>query len=406
MKQSILVIALLAVLFVACSEEQQPISPTPETQTQSKIRTPEEAAKVAQALIDAKFGVQTRSSQVEIQDVEVVGNQASRSNSDTLIYAVNFSDNQGFALVSASYEGVDLLGYTDSGTFDESEINEESGFSYFMDAAKDYVLDNLSIGDVPTKPGRDPSTYIKIIHHVAGPHLEVEWGQKYPEGLYCMNGISGCVQTACAQIMSYIKEPASIVLTYPNRDKDTETLDWDVILQHKTSSMTYCYCEGGREVHLTIARLCRELGYRNNAVYYEDSTGATIDAAHQTMSALYPGRVSSIKPFNSPYNSLLGLDDKKSIVYMRGQDSTYGGHAWVCDGVEKIGTATYVQYEGNPEPVLKEDAPTYFHFNWGFCGSYNGWFAAGVFEVENPAKVKSRSGYNFRNNVQYFSVSK
>ena len=39
------------------------------------------------------------------------------------------------------------------------------------------------------------------------PKLTVSWGQTWHEGDYCPNGVSGCTNTALAQIMTYFEYP-------------------------------------------------------------------------------------------------------------------------------------------------------------------------------------------------------
>ena len=83
-------------------------------------------------------------------------------------------------------------------------------------------------------------------------------------------------------------------------------------------------------------------------------------------------------------------------VYMSGrrynaESNKYIGHAWVADGVHdrEYGTNRYVSnpnYDpsiiyNNPEPeyILAESnivTERMLHFNWGYDGDCNGWFAA------------------------------
>ena len=76
-----------------------------------------------------------------------------------------------------------------------------------------------------------------------------------------ITAMCGCVQTATAQVMSYLEKPTSITLTYPNRDKNVETIDWSKLKQHKKSSFNCWDCPLTNEEHLVLARLCRQIGF-------------------------------------------------------------------------------------------------------------------------------------------------
>lgn len=360
----------------------------------------DEAISIAQAIAAAKYS--SRGNIPEIDGVVAICEATSRSASDTLIYAVNLSENQGFVLVSATRTGLSLIGYSDAGAYNENDKVADSGFNLYMEAAKDYVADQKASGGlIPTPtPNPDPTFPTVHINIVAGPHLTVEWGQSYPEGIFCPNKIAGCTQTAMAQMMSFIEQPTSITLTYPNRDKNTQVLAWTELKKHKKSGYLICYCNVSEEIHKSLGRLCRELGHRNAASYETNGTGSYISNARATFATLCPNNsVSSVLNFYYPYESLLtNLKDNKSIAYIKGDDGTVG-HAWVCDGVEKIGTASY-EYLADKGLTWIEKAPLYYHFNWGDCGYNNGWFSPGVFEPTN------RSRNDFKYNTQYFIVTK
>lgn len=90
----------------------------------------------------------TRStSQIEFADVQVVRNNAvTRAGStsegfdvglDTLVYAINFANNQGFALVAADKRTSPILAIADEGSFSIENLSEDKdeGFLSFLDNA-------------------------------------------------------------------------------------------------------------------------------------------------------------------------------------------------------------------------------------------------------------------------------
>lgn len=375
----------------------------------SLTRTPEEACNLAELFIKT-FDSPTRNnvdvSNSEIENIVVIGNTATRVDADTLLYAVNMKDNSGYVIVSA-YSGDDgIIGFVENGTYDSHNVNPS--YEYYLDVASSYVANEFNRAITPTKPIPDPSTIEIFKTETIGPNVSVEWGQRYPEGIFCPNGISGCTQTAMAQMLLFLKKPNSIKITYPERDVDSQNLNWDEILKHKKSSASksqHSECVVNDDVHESIGRLCRELGYRNVAIYNPNSTGSNIFNAKATMEDILTSNIiSDIKYFNTDYTNLaLDLSDGKTVAYVRGNDSSNneGGHAWVCDGytLHIIGNNVVMS---NEETKFEVKSEIYFyHFNWGWNGQDNGYFKAGVFSIKDE---NDKEKYNFNDNVMFFTI--
>ena len=401
-------IMLLGLLWSSCSNEEGIIPPSSPEKAASELRTTEEAIALADNLFASRTEG-TRASSRTVKAVSIIGSASGRSASDTLIYAINYADNGGFALVSAVPEGIDIIGYADEGNFDVEKIEPGSNVEYFLDAAKNYVsARGISIGDGPIiNPGNDPIYKWDRIK----PVLAVEWGQNYPEGIYCPNKIAGCVQTAMAQMMSFLQAPTSISLTYTNHDIATQTLNWAEITKHtkscsnaeSTVNSHLSSCKATLESHKALGRLCRELGHRNHANYYEDATGAYTYRAYNTFTTLCPSKsFVAYKSFNSDFSNLYSdLKAKSGIAYVDGGDKGgAGAHAWVCDGGEDMQKITrYLKYDGTYEDHVEHNYC--YHFNWGWNGLYNGYFNAGVFDTS-----KGRSRYDFSISPGFFVVYK
>ena len=390
----------------ACSEEQTVLLPQESHLETSALRTKDEALAIAESL-NAARSAQSRAEGKRLKEVSVVGRANSRTASDTLIYAVNYEDNAGFVLVSAARHGIAVIGYADEGNFDAESASDNSNFSYYLDAAKDYVEAQEAYALSPNGHVVRPDDVITLVRNII-PVVNVKWGQRYPEGMYCDNYYSGCVQTAMAQMMSYLKAPTSITLTYPERDIAIQNLNWTELLKHKqscgNSSMSIenhlTECEASVEVHKALGRLCRELGHRNGATYYPDVTTAGIELPLSNFKKLCPEKTfSEIKSFDLKYSNLWDDLSKKNGVALVAGYSTPSigiGHAWICDG----GECTETQGPGYNGTVVTTSS-IYYHFNWGAYGVNDGYFAAGVFDQSKP---KSRADYKY--DTRYFVVYK
>lgn len=398
-----------AALLAGCANGDEPTLLSREEASSHVIRSKAEAMDIALTHMQDRAGSRAGYS---IADVDIVYNSSSRSQVDTLMYAVNFADDKGYVLVSAALMGDDILAYGDNGSLDVNNINPNSGFSLFMDAATTYVLDRIPKDSLILNPGGgltpNPSKPVTTYEKVA-PRVTVEWGQHYPEGALYYNWICGCAQTAVMQILSYFKEPKSISLTYPGHEIDYITIDWDKILEHKKSDHPeYIFgnvvsCSATADAHVSISRICREIGYRNHADDYSsfENTSTNIDSARITTRELMPStiKVSDFKVYNSSYATFFDFMQKyNAVTYFDGKDTTGSRHAWVCSGGERITTTEKgVLIDGKDKVTIK----IYFYFNWGYAGTYDGYFNAGVFD---PEKSVVPSRYSYSNDLRYFSV--
>lgn len=424
-------------MVAACSsEEPMPVTDNSAQQQGSVRVTVEEAIKIANQAaeaFDAKSarGVSRKASSAAM--VDVLGTKDGRSGGiDTLLYMVNYDNKQGYAIVSASRAGETLLGIVDEGEFNALEAAENPSYSYYLANAQNYVASTLGAtfggGNITIKPSIFEET--RYVHENYPVKVNVKWGQRYPEGYFCPNKISGCVQTAMAQIMSYLKLPTSISLTYPERDVDVQFLDWEDMTKHTQSVNTTAVslinshnssCAATEASHMAIARLCRELGYRNNASYYDNATGAFDYKALQTFRQLVTEKeISNFTYLGTDYSTLFDAI-KTGIGYISGSDTNgAGGHAWVIDGGRRIGKIVTVSgpgtigIDGKEHPFVRDYTTHYYHFNWGWNGTDNGYFEMGVFDtskgevspgvaIAGPG-IGSRANYDFSNSVGYFII--
>lgn len=383
-------------------------------------RSLEEAITIAQNLADRLQGTDNQSRSIRsTAKVSVIGSgNLSRASQDTLIYAIDFEDNNGYILVSAAYSGDAVIGYTDNGSFDANRIAQNPAYSCYLNKAQDYVSYNLTLAsntDIDKLPITNPNDGLPLpITECLFPTLDVAWGQIYPEGIYCPNGISGCVQTAMAQMMSYLETTPSIELTYPERTEDTLPLNWSKIKQHKNSISdstiiairSHSFSCIATEAHQTLGKLCRELGYRNYAEYLPSATVAySIDAYNTFKDLVGDSKISdyftSIPTKETLYNALKANGQPYGIIYIDGADSRYeNGHAWVCDGCNyTISYTRELKIDGTYEVIKHNDYA--YHFNWGWCGVDNVYFSASVFKTNT-----SNTAYNFNTGNTYFAVYK
>lgn len=426
---SILSIAIMLVAVTSCSDENDlkiPEKNSPQTEFSNPIV---EAARNAYQLC---YGSTSRSGAVfYASDVVGVTHIKSRASSaDTVFYIVNAIDGNGFvALTNEKYP--EILAVSDLGTIKDIEDVDNPGLKMFLDEATDYAAQKIISGPIIPEGPETPFPLMKIEtaknERHQDPLCETQWGQYYPEGLYCPNHYCGCVVTATAQTLSYFKVPMSINLTYPNADKSQIDIDWQSMIDTVSSQSRFDYLinmkprpEYQRNVEYNLGRLCRELGYRMDADYQQNGTGISLDSMASTVKKLCPSLKVEGRFYGTP---ILKLLNEKSIVIMQGTDSKNQAnnnvdvvHAWVVDGyITAIDYYNVYYYDSELKDYVLSPEESYQrqtdlqHYNWGWNGQCNGYFNLGVFKTNSPDIPDTDSNstnYDFDTQFSYFVIKK
>ncbi len=299
-------------------------------------------------------------------------------------------ENKGFLLVSADDAVTPLLGYADNGSFDAD--NMAPAFKYWIgEYARQiaYARENATEG-APVRiarPKREP----------IAPLLETKWDQGNPYNKLCptssRGGITytGCVATAASQVMKYfewpkenptgkIKYTSSIdgVPTELELDLSTVSLKWDDMLDSYTAA-----APGTEAQQMAVAELMRAVGY---AVDMNYGTAASGGSGAQTI------KVSDAIVNNFGYDKSVEylqrdcytLGEWEEIIYNQlktvgpvlydGRTYSNEGHAYVCDGYDKEG---------------------YFHINWGWGGTSDGYFLLDALDPDTQGAGGAASGAGF-----------
>lgn len=203
-------------------------------------------------------------------NVKVIKSDKGRSEDEkALIYAVNFDNNEGFALVSRPRNVCDVLAVVPEGSFDEEEAENTQGVSLFLSCAKAYTLagrDSLNI-DIPVHyPGMELGScrIDTLMYYHLEPMVANIWGQRGFIAQFCSNGYVGCGPLAVATISVFLnyKEQSNTTLTYtfPGRDINQEKINWTELCRHKREyayvadkgyQPEICYCEDKAAAHKT-----------------------------------------------------------------------------------------------------------------------------------------------------------
>ncbi|MBI9039412.1 MAG: C10 family peptidase [Bacteroidales bacterium] len=167
---------------------------------------------------------------------------------------------------------------------------------------------------------------------------------------------AGCVATAMGQVMNYFRFPLQGIGSYSYYCPPYDTLSADF------GNTTYKWDEMALSLsgsNLAVAELLFHLGVSVDMVYGPNGSGMYNHKAAFSLGTYFKYSPETRYVYRDSttldWDSLLitHLDRKIPMYYAGWSDPWISGHAFVCDGYQ----------EGN-----------YYHFNWGWSGSYDGYF--------------------------------
>ena len=272
-------------------------------------------------------------------------------------YVFNAENKDGFVIISGDDRTEEVLGYSDTG-----EMNLDSLPPNLEGWLKGYQEQIESLGSSQVKPTRRSSK-------AAIPALiKTKWNQGYPYNLHCpeIEGtrcVTGCTATAMAQLLYYYKYPKKEV---PGMDAyttvnlanislkvdalESTTFDW------KKMRLLYYSTDYEADYVNEIAKLMRYCGQLVHMKYGDGASAADVWGKTFMNWGYSQGKdiYRSNYPSDNDWESIIyeELVAKRPVLYA-GFPKDDSGHEFICDG-----------YDGNG----------LFHMNWGWGGSYDGYY--------------------------------
>ena len=302
-------------------------------------------------------------------------------------YVFNNINGPGFVLISGDDCAIPILGYSGANNCRSNEMPDNilSWFGFYDGTIGAAVLNgevatqeiadqwnNLRAGNLPSGP--------KSVTAVS-PLLSTTWDQGAPYNNLCPGtgnnkAYVGCVATAMAQLMKYYNWPTTGTGSHSyscnngtynygtlSANFGATTYDWNNMLNDYSNN------SGTTTQQNAVATLMYHCGVAIDMIYSPLGSSAwTIGTA----SPYYPSAESALKEYFNYSQSLAGwlkslftdaqwismlkndLDNAHPLIYAGNDQNGEGGHCFVCDG--------YDNYNN-------------FHFNWGWSGWCDGYFA-------------------------------
>ncbi|MEG0012449.1 MAG: C10 family peptidase, partial [Muribaculaceae bacterium] len=301
---------------------------------------------------------------------------------DNLFYVFNRGENQGFVIISGDDRANEILGYSDSGSFDYEKIpvNMKAWLEEYAKEIKTLIENPQTTTTVA--PVFNQKNYAPSV----APLLDkTAWGQSEPYNNLCpimpsedSHSVTGCVATAMAQVMYYNRWPINGTgehsYTYNGKNISANfntTYDW--------ANMTPTYDSSSSQAsNDAVAKLMYHCGVAVDMKYSNRVSGTP---SHTIALALnkYFGYDKGMRFLYRDYYSIVEwidmikneLNSKRAVLY--GGVATGGGHQFIFDGYDKN---------------------NFFHVNWGWNGTSNGYFQATALNPSSQGTGGYAGGYN------------
>ena len=285
------------------------------------------------------------------------------------VFNVNETAGGGFVIVAGDDVVTPVLGYSDSGSYDENNL--PPNFVYWMNFLQDeirWAITQKLPQSQTIQQQWDDYLNGNIIPTAVTPLLPTTWNQGAPYWDLCPmynnnRSVSGCVATAMAQIMNYHRHPArgsGQSTAYTTRTHRINMPSVSFAVNYDWGNMLNSYTETATtQQQSAVATLMYHCGLSVQMDYSPDGSGAyseDVPAALKNYfgydkSCTYVAKTILTTTASWETRIKEQLDAGLPVYYSgHGPD---GGHAFVCDGYSDDGE---------------------FHFNWGWGGYADGWF--------------------------------
>lgn len=292
-------------------------------------------------------------------------------------YVFNRGEEKGFVMIAADDQAYTVLGYSDTGRWDETDL--PAGLQAWANMYAEQIAQLSGHASSPTEG--TARTYTPV-----APICQTQWGQRAPFNLMCptwngANCLTGCVATAASQVMNVHKYPSqgqgANSYKWANENKDSVTLSADF------QTTTYAW-----DATMDTAKLVYHCGVSCNMKYGPTNSSAK---SFKMMQALvnhfrYDKGIQRLyldfMPADELVDSIAADLQQGRPVYFSAKTVRNEGHAFVCDGI---------------------DADGLLHINWGWYGKSDGYFRLTALNPKSQGDGGSATNAGYTTNVQVYT---
>lgn len=363
-----------------------------------------EARQQAKAFL-AERGIAKGGTLERLQAAQPATKRRASGTNATSYYVFNIGQADGFVIVSGDDRTPAILGYADSGSLNMEALPD--GLRYLLDGYEEQMewMDENGIdGNLAAGQASGTVTRRSAARTTISPLIKTRWDQGAPYNHYCPKideetTVTGCVATSMAQLMYYHQWPDDqneVPYTTPYisgyqtvgeisaaaelfSDAPATSFGWNY--------MKPSYFEGYSDpsAEKAVAKLMRYCGQSIQMSYGVDVSSGYNEAIPSALKTYfgYDGGVRNTYRKNYSYVEWVDLiysELAENRPVILGGQSMGGGHSFVCDGY---------------------DTDDYFHINWGWSGSSDGFFRLSVLQPwsQGIGGSSTLDGFSFSQNA-------
>lgn len=395
-----------------------PICPQPTDKKNASTKaTPNQATAIANLFASIREDMTDANKSTEAKDLSTTVSYYI-DNGDTLLYAFNYGEDDGYIIVSADLSHFPIVAKADSGRIDFSIIDESDPFSLHIQQLADNIRNDLTLSaqdttytalwadiskpefdyeisllteDKPTtnKATRVPTGKTKIFPMI-GIAL-ASWGQYGDYDSAAKAGHIGCPAMAIGMLLYDVqhREFGNWAVTNPSFHVDDRYMDrakqvsknlriiadlipnyqWDKNKNHSSGvSNENDILQGLRNIGFTTAKVAP---FNAETAYKELCTAAQYYMGVQQMG--------------------------RRGILLCGYDIERGGHIWFCDGYWEM-SYKVTKRRGKKIVSTWNEYANFFYMNWGWGGKENGWYGI---DKDNPMTTHAKTPHRY--NVSMFT---
>lgn len=319
----------------------------------------------------------------QLKNSKIANTVSTERNGVTVYYTVSFQ-NGGFVIVSADDAAKPLIGYSYTGYADPQKMHPA-----LQNMLNDYAKEIVELAaDTKAAPAEQWSKIMsadfsdKDTREDIAPLIDSRWDQGSPYNKYVPNGWPvGCVATAMAMVMDYYQQPKQGTGSHTYTDNNsgqTLTADFGSTV-YEWKKMVPIY--GGAVSQQSkdwVAKLSSHCGISVDMMYGQGGSGAYSTDCIQSLKDYFGFKQQANIKYRDDYSATDWRDVVKAELVLKRPLLYYGfgsgGHAFICDGYQS--------------------ADNKLHFNWGWSGSYDGFFAIDGLNPTGSGTGGSSGGYN------------
>lgn len=294
-----------------------------------------------------------------------------------------FTDDHSFVIVSADDRVTPILGYSEEFPFvmENMPMNIRSWMDGLNAAIQESIDHNLAATEEINRDWNLLKNGIKPEpknRSSVTPLIKTHWDQGTPYNNLCPGGsVTGCTATAMAQIMKYWEWPKTGIGSHSYEHPTYGTIyanfgettyDWDNMIAITSTSAT----TEQQDAVATLMYHCGvsvDMNYSPSASAAYLSTSSFVDYFGYNQSDIRTVNNQNISASEWIMTIENEINNGRPVLYAGWNEEGTSGHSFVCDG-----------YDEND----------YFHINWGWSGSCDGYYAYGAM---NPGN-NNFSGFN------------